>query len=85
MSMEERLMEFSTILYNGCVKLYMCRGPYGINEFERGARNRLIYLYEHEYSLAGQKYDTFAEEFKSIAADANAADAAYKDFSLFPY
>lgn len=42
--------DFCTHLYNGCVKLYSCKGLIGLTRFEEGVREEIQKLYE-EYTI----------------------------------
>lgn len=56
-------MTFCTILYNTLVKMYMCRGAYGLGETERGMTDGLTKLYEGKYKVDNTPSDSIVKEF----------------------
>ena len=48
---EETFGEFCSIIYNGCVKMYICRGTHGLIERERGLKDKFTEYYNGPYKV----------------------------------
>ena len=63
---EETFGEYCSILYNGCVKMYICRGTHGLVEQEKGLKDRLNEYYNGPYKVDNTPSQDMINSVKAI-------------------